>query len=99
MKVNLIVMCYIRMYVYVYNVLNKNLILLYIKWKKIIVLNNLKYWGRRRRGRRSSSINLNLFDCVILILKFYFVMRYVLVWFLIWKEILFKSIWFLFNFN
>lgn len=43
MKVNLIVMCYIRMYVYVYNVLNKNLILLYIKWKKIIVLNNLKY--------------------------------------------------------
>lgn len=96
MKVNLIVMCYIRMYVYVYNVLNKNLILLYIKWKKIIVLNNLKYW--RRRGGRSSS-NLNLFDCVILILKFYFVTRYVLVWFLIWKKFLVKSIWFLFNFN
>lgn len=97
MKANSIVMCYIRMHVHVYNVLNKNSILPYTKWKKIITPNNLKYWRRRRRGRRSSSINLNLFDCVILILKFHLVTRYASVWLLIWKEILAKSIWLLLN--
>lgn len=94
MKANSIVMCYIRMHVHVYNVLNKNSILPYTKWKKIIAPNNLKYWSRR--GRISSS-NLNLFDCVILILKFHLVTRYASVWLLIWKEILAKSIWLLLN--
>lgn len=89
MKANSIVMCYIRMHVYVYNVLNKNSILPYTKWKKIIAPNNLKYW-RKRRGRRSSS-NLNLFDCVILILKFHLVTRYASVWLLIWKKFRLKA--------